>query len=264
MHCCAIEPVRAAAASAWSSCSSISSSCSQSRSFRTRCWRSSRSTNLVRVTVLFLAVWWVWMYTAWTTNWLDPERLPVRICLFVLDARRLVPVGVDSALVRGAGHRLRGRVHLDAGRSHAVRSLGSPQREVTAAGANLPAHPSSGWTLSGICWIIGGFAEPVARLAWWTLALCIEFLGPWARYWAPGLGRSSVADWNVDGGHMAERCALFVIIALGEVVARHRRDVRRPDVECADTDGILQRGARQHSDVVDLLRYRRGARHSIA
>jgi low temperature requirement protein LtrA len=25
-----------------------------------------------------------------------------------------------------------------------------------------------------------------------------------------------VTDWNVDGGHMAERCALFVIIALGE------------------------------------------------
>ena len=30
------------------------------------------------------AVWWVWMYTAWMTNWLDPERVPVRICLFVL------------------------------------------------------------------------------------------------------------------------------------------------------------------------------------
>jgi low temperature requirement protein LtrA len=32
----------------------------------------------------------------------------------------------------------------------------------------------------------------------------------------PGLGRSSTADWNVEGGHLAERCALFVIIALGE------------------------------------------------
>jgi Predicted membrane protein len=25
-----------------------------------------------------------------------------------------------------------------------------------------------------------------------------------------------VTDWNVDGGHMAERCSLFIIIALGE------------------------------------------------
>jgi hypothetical protein len=60
--------------------------------------------NLVRVGVLFLAVWWVWMYTA--------------------HCRRLVPVRVHSALVRGAGHRVRGRVLSDAGRPHAVRSLG--------------------------------------------------------------------------------------------------------------------------------------------
>ena len=32
----------------------------------------------------------------------------------------------------------------------------------------------------------------------------------------PGLGRSSTTDWNIHGGHMAERCGLFVIIALGE------------------------------------------------
>ena len=28
--------------------------------------------------VLFLAVWWVWIYTCWITNWLDPERPAVR------------------------------------------------------------------------------------------------------------------------------------------------------------------------------------------
>jgi low temperature requirement protein LtrA len=70
--------------------------------------------------------------------------------------------------------------------------------------------------LSGVFWIVGGFAEPGVRLAWWALALVIELVGPWARFWVPGLGASSVADWNVDGGHMAERCSLFIIIALGE------------------------------------------------
>jgi low temperature requirement protein LtrA len=34
----------------------------------------------------------------------------------------------------------------------------------------------------------------------------------------PGLGRSTTSDWTVEGGHMAERCALFVIIALGESI----------------------------------------------
>src|SRR5438445_2447285 len=38
----------------------------------------------VHVTVLFLAVWWVWVYTAWVTNWLNPELTPVRILLFLM------------------------------------------------------------------------------------------------------------------------------------------------------------------------------------
>ena len=48
------------------------------------------------------------------------------------------------------------------------------------------------------------------------IALGLEFMSPWLGFWAPGLGRSTTVDWDVEGGHMAERCALFVIIALGE------------------------------------------------
>jgi low temperature requirement protein LtrA len=55
------------------------------------------------------------------------------------------------------------------------------------------------------------------RLAWWTLALGIELVGPWALVSGSGARPDPrYTDWNVDGGHMAERCALFVIIALGE------------------------------------------------
>ena len=38
----------------------------------------------VETTLLFLAVWWVWVFTTWVTNWLDPELTPVRILLFLL------------------------------------------------------------------------------------------------------------------------------------------------------------------------------------
>src|SRR5256885_11111685 len=44
----------------------------------------------VRVTVLFLAVWWVWVYTTWITNWLNPEMTPVRVLLFLLTLGGLV------------------------------------------------------------------------------------------------------------------------------------------------------------------------------
>ncbi len=32
----------------------------------------------------------------------------------------------------------------------------------------------------------------------------------------PGLGRSHTREWTIEGGHLAERCQQFVIVALGE------------------------------------------------
>ena len=170
--------------------------------------------SLVRVTLLFLAVWWVWMYTAWTTNWLDPEQLPVRICMFLLTVIGLfLSVSIPESF---AG---RGLVFAGAYASMQVGRTLFMLWAVRGASARLASTFQRiviWFVASGALWIVGGFAEPVARLGCWTVALAIELVGPWARFWVPGLGSSSVTDWNVDGGHMAERCSLFIIIALGE------------------------------------------------
>jgi low temperature requirement protein LtrA len=50
------------------------------------------------------------------------------------------------------------------------------------------------------------------------VALTIEYIAPAALFWIPKLGPSSVEGWAVEGGHMAERCAGFIIIALGEAI----------------------------------------------
>jgi low temperature requirement protein LtrA len=71
-------------------------------------------------------------------------------------------------------------------------------------------------SFSGVLWIAGALSEHPARLVLWAMALAIEFLAPALYFRVPGLGRSTLADWNVDGAHMAERCALFVILSLGE------------------------------------------------
>jgi low temperature requirement protein LtrA len=170
--------------------------------------------NLIRVALLFMAVWWVWMYTAWTTNWLDPERLPVRICLFALTV-------IGLFLSVSLPHSFAERGILFAG-AYAAMQIGrtlfvlwAVRRESARLTDNF-RRIALWFVLSGVFWIVGAFAEPAVRLAWWALALGIELLAPWALYWVPGIGRSSVTDWNVDGGHMAERCSLFVIIALGE------------------------------------------------
>jgi low temperature requirement protein LtrA len=73
-------------------------------------------------------------------------------------------------------------------------------------------------SVSAIFWIAGGFAEGHQRLVLWAVALGIEYISPAVRFWIPKYGASSVADWAVEGGHMAERCAGFIIIALGESI----------------------------------------------
>ena len=34
-----------------------------------------------RPALLMLAVWWVWIYTTWALNWLDPRAVPVRMMI---------------------------------------------------------------------------------------------------------------------------------------------------------------------------------------
>lgn len=175
-------------------------------------------TNTLRIGILLLAVWWVWICTSWITNWLDPNRPPVRSMLFVL---MLVGLVLSASIPEAFGSTQDDKgwafalayVLMQVGRTlftlWAVR--GERQNLVRNFQRILV------WMLlSGVCWLAGGWSDSSARLAWWGLALMIDFAAPWCFYWVPGLGRASLQDWDVDGGHLAERCALFVIIALGE------------------------------------------------
>jgi low temperature requirement protein LtrA len=73
-------------------------------------------------------------------------------------------------------------------------------------------------SVSAVFWIAGGLAQSQMRLLLWAVALGIEYISPAVRFWIPKYGASSVADWYVEGGHLAERCAGFIIIALGESI----------------------------------------------
>ena len=76
-----------------------------------------------------------------------------------------------------------------------------------------------GWLcISGIFWIAGGLSEGNYRFWFWMLAVACEYLSPMFGLWLPGLGRSRTQEWTIEGGHMAERCQLFVIVALGESI----------------------------------------------
>src|SRR3978361_2146423 len=171
---------------------------------------------LSQTTLLFLAVWWVWVYTSWITNWLNPELTPVRILLFVLMLGGLVlstsiPQAFES---RGLWFAV-AYAAMQVGKTVFL-WLSTPRSRTLA---RMNAIRITAWlSASAIFWIAGGFAEGNARLLLWALALAIESLSPAARFWIPKYGASQVEDWVVEGSHIAERCAGFIIIALGESI----------------------------------------------
>jgi len=170
----------------------------------------------LQTTLLFLAVWWVWVYTSWITNWLNPETTPVRVLLFLLMLGGLVlstsiPMAFES---RGLWFAI-AYAAMQVGKTVFLWVSTPPSRTL----ARMNAVRITAWlSMSAIFWIAGGSAQGRSRLVLWAVALAIEYLSPAVRFWIPKYGASQVSDWVVEGGHMAERCAGFIIIALGESI----------------------------------------------
>jgi len=133
-------------------------------------------TGALETLLLWFAVWLAWQYTAWVTNWFNPDTRPIRILLFAI---MLLGLFASSALPQAFGERglmfALFYVAIQVGRSLVVLKL-------------LPAHHPLkqnfrrilGWMcISALFWILGGLTE---------------------------------------GHHLAERCQLFVIVALGETI----------------------------------------------
>lgn len=166
--------------------------------------------------ILLLAVWWVWIYTTWCANWLDPDRAHVRLMLILLMLAGLV---LSSAIPYAFG-----KTGWLFAAAYCTMQIGRSFYMIWASWGIYPGRARnfiriSFWSLLSLpLWIAGAVAAPEQRLLFWAAALAIDYAGPFAFFRTPGLGRSSGADWDIAGAHMAERCALFVIIALGEGV----------------------------------------------
>jgi len=170
-------------------------------------------TGALQTAFLFLAVWWVWIYSTWVFNLLDPERASVRGLLFVLMGLGLF---LSMAIPDAFGERglifAAGYVAMQLGRTVFIWAHAADHLRQTYTRILI-------WFLaSALFWIMGGLAEGETRVMLWCLALGIEYISPLTGIYVPGLGRDQASDWNVRGGHIAERCGLFVIICLGETL----------------------------------------------
>src|SRR3546814_19319123 len=54
--------------------------------------------------VMFLAVWWAWIYTAWAVNWIDPDLPPVRLVLAIIMLLSLVLSSAIRSEARRVGN----------------------------------------------------------------------------------------------------------------------------------------------------------------
>lgn len=170
---------------------------------------------LIETLVLWFAVWLGWQYTCWATNWLDPETPRVRLLLF---ATMLAALVMAASIPQAFGER--GLVFavayasIQVGRTAWVLCL-------LPAGHALRRNYQRmlGWlSIAAVFWVAGGLVEHEARLLLWLLAVLCEYLSPMCGFALPGLGRSRTQEWTIEGAHLAERCQLFVIVALGETL----------------------------------------------
>jgi len=166
-------------------------------------------------TVLLLAmVWLVWSYTTWVTNWLDPEMMAVRLLLVVL---MLISLAMSTALPRAFTD-----LGLIVGGTYAVMQVGrSVFMVVVLRGDQLRANFERilVWCVaSGALAVAGGLVHGHARWILWLLAAGVDFAGGIVGFVTPGLGKSHTSDWDISGGHFAERCQAFILIALGESI----------------------------------------------
>ena len=170
---------------------------------------------VARAAFLLLVVWWAWIYTTWMANWFDPGSPAVRA---VLTAVMLGSLLMATALPDAFGERgllfAASYVALQVGRNVAAVALLHCRHRLRDVFERLVV-----WSvLAGVLWLAGAAMDGDHRLVLWIPALALELAAPAAGYWLPGRGRADTTDYDIEATHFAERCQLFILIALGESI----------------------------------------------
>ncbi|MFC0002986.1 low temperature requirement protein A [Micromonospora siamensis] len=164
--------------------------------------------------LLLFALWAVWQGTAWTTSRYDPYHIWLQaivitalVCSMVMGVaipRAFTSTGLAFAVAYVVAQVSRPGILLLTLRRYQYRQL--KQRMLITFAA------------SGVLWIVGAFQSTAPRVALWSAALLLEYLGSRFGWPVPGMGRSTVSRWDIHGEHLSERYQQFFLVALGETI----------------------------------------------
>ncbi|GIG91397.1 low temperature requirement protein A [Plantactinospora endophytica] len=176
--------------------------------------RRTLLSELGQTLLVLLALWQVWLLTAWVTSRFDPRRIEVQLIVIAsMFGAMIMAVSLPQAFGE------RGVVFAS---TFVAIQIGRPLFLVLALRGH-PRQPVSTrilfWsTLSSIGWIAGAISGGAGRGIYWTVAVLVEFLGAALRWPTPGLGRSDARNWGIGSTHLAERYQQVLLIALGEAI----------------------------------------------
>jgi low temperature requirement protein LtrA len=142
--------------------------------------------------LLLAAVWLVWVYTVAVTNYLDPERMPVRLLLqalmllsLVLSAALPTAFGTGGLEVAGAF------VTMQLGRTIfgivALRGEALQRTFVRLLAWNI---------VSGCLWLLGAVWPAQVREWVWALAIAIDLLGAAFGFYLPAAEGPALQGWG--------------------------------------------------------------------
>jgi low temperature requirement protein LtrA len=167
--------------------------------------------------ILFVAVWLAWNYTAWATNWVDPDRVAGALLMIGLMLLSLVMAAAlpEAFGPRGAPFAIAYAL-LQVGRTGLVAWAFPAGDRMRRNNLQLCASLAIGAAI----WIVGAYLHGDARLAVWAGAAVFELAAPAHGFRLPGVSSTPIETWTLTGTHLAERYQLVLMIALGESVLR--------------------------------------------
>jgi len=159
-----------------------------------------------KAALLFGLLWLPWQQLTWAANAVSGNGRPVRILFLVATVVSIPMAASTSTAFKGGGP-------VFALALTGIMLIGFRMQTLGAADDVDYRQVIYGWITPNIVaiavLIVGSFYDGTVRLAFWLGSAAIVL---WAMI------RAAEGEWMVRPGHFAERHALIVIVALGEVI----------------------------------------------